>query len=273
MSQQPQGTSHQTTATPSWDWTQVPDKELEVLVDDSKGTEQAKEVKRNRQETVKKQRRAKVPIYSPTTGAKLGKMVVLIYQMACNKCQQKRKKKCSWVAEDREASMSGARKCTGMGGSQGEKKKRGQSGAEDEEVDKEAGVDKGSEMLVPCFEVAGSCLIGERELRHRLPPDDEYHGQLLVTQEQQVMVMEQQAAAQEAQAVTIQVYMQAMQGQMWPPFPPTMAPWVGVPQGGAASATGVVNEQGGSGMREGMKSGGSEQGDLGDEQGDEMDDK
>ncbi|KIK20950.1 hypothetical protein PISMIDRAFT_12586 [Pisolithus microcarpus 441] len=60
MSQQPQGTSHQTTATPSRDWTQVPDKELEVLMDDSEGTEQAKEVERDQQEMVKKQRRAEV---------------------------------------------------------------------------------------------------------------------------------------------------------------------------------------------------------------------
>ncbi|KIK20949.1 hypothetical protein PISMIDRAFT_12585 [Pisolithus microcarpus 441] len=176
--------------------------------------------------------------------------------------------------------MSGARKWAGMGGSQGKKKKRGQSGAEDEEVDEEVGVNEGSEMSAPHFEVAGSHLIGERELRHRLPPDDEYHRQLLIAQEQQVMamewqvvVMERMAVAQDAQAVAVQVYVQAMQGQMWPPFPPTMAPWVGVPQGRAASATGAVNEQGGSGMREGTKSGGSEQGDSGDEQGDEMDDE
>ncbi|KAI6022188.1 hypothetical protein PISMIDRAFT_14180 [Pisolithus microcarpus 441] len=263
MSQQPQGTSHQTTATPSRDWTQVPDEELEVLTDNSEGTEQAKEVEKDQQEMVKKQRRAEVhqqrveeawrreeeehqrseeeclvqerakqewrvqeeherqraeeaakqaasskgkgcveelqregqfvqtarmgsmPIYSPTTGAKLSEMVVPIYQAACNECQQrgeaqecrvvaggrscrpcrKRKKKCSWAAEDREVSMSGTRKQAGMGGSQGEKKKRGQSGAEDEEVDEEVGVDEGSEMLAPRFEVAGSRLIGERELR------------------------------------------------------------------------------------------------------------
>ncbi|KIK15994.1 hypothetical protein PISMIDRAFT_16093 [Pisolithus microcarpus 441] len=338
MSQQPQGTSRQTTAAPSWDWTQVPDEELEVLTDDSEGTERAKEVKKDRWETVKKQRRAEVrrqrveearrceeeerqrseeeclvrerakqerraqeecerqraeevakqaasskgkgrveelqregqlvqtarmgsmPIYSPTTGAKLGEMAVPIYRAACNECQQrgeaqecqvaaggrscgpcrKRKKKCSWAAEDREASTSGTRKRAGTGGSQGEKKKRGRSGAEDEEVDEE----------------------------------------LLVAQEQQVMVMERQAAAmeqmamaQEAQAVAVQVYMQAMQGQMWPPFPPTMTPRVGVPQGGAASATGVVDERGGLGAREGTKSGGSERGDSGDEWGDEMDDE
>ncbi|KIK12603.1 hypothetical protein PISMIDRAFT_18622 [Pisolithus microcarpus 441] len=176
--------------------------------------------------------------------------------------------------------MSGTRKQAGTGGLQGEKKKRGRSGAEDKEVDEEVGVNKGSEMSAPHFEVAGSCLIGERELRCRLPPDDEYHRWLLVAQEQQVMVMEWQAAvmermamAQEAQAVAIQVYVQAMQGQMWPPFPPTMAPQVGVPQGGAALATGAVNEWGGSGMREGTKSGGLEQGDSGDEWGDEMDDE
>ncbi|KIK15122.1 hypothetical protein PISMIDRAFT_16761 [Pisolithus microcarpus 441] len=372
MSQQAQGTSHQTTAAPSRDWTQVPDEELEVLTDDSEGTERAKEVGKDRWEMVKKQRRAKVrrqraeearwreeeerrrseeerlvreraeqerraqeererqraeevakqaasskgkgrveelqregqlvqttrmgsmPIYSPMTGAKLGEMAVPIYRAACDECQQqgeaqecrvaaggrscgpcrKQKKKCSWAAEDREASTSGARKRAGTGGSRGEKKKRGRSGAEDEEVD------EGSEMSAPRFEAAGSCLVGERELRQRLPPDDEYHRRLLVAQEQQVMAMERQAvamermaAAQEAQAVAIQVYVQAMQGQMWPPFPPTMTPQVGVPQGGAASATGAVNEQGGLGAREGTKSGGSERGDSGDEWGDEMDDK
>ncbi|KIK20931.1 hypothetical protein PISMIDRAFT_12676 [Pisolithus microcarpus 441] len=321
MSQQPQGTSCQTTAAPSWDWTQVPDEELEVLTDDSEGTEWAKEVKKDWWEMVKKQRRAEclvrerakqerqvqeererqraeevakqaasskgkghveelqregqlvqmarmgsMPIYSPMTGAKLGKMAVPIYQAACDECQQrgeaqecrvavggqscglcrKQKKKCSWAAEDQEASTSGMRKWAGTGGLQGKKKKRGRSGAEDEEVDEEVGVDEGSEMSAPRFKAAGSCLVGERELRQRLPPDNEYHRQLLIAQEQQVMAMEQQAVA--------------MQGQMWPPFPPTMTPRVGVPQGGAASATGAVDEQGG-----------LEWGDLGDERGDEMD--
>ncbi|KIK18117.1 hypothetical protein PISMIDRAFT_14592 [Pisolithus microcarpus 441] len=341
MSQQPQGTSCQTTAAPSRDWTQVPNEELEVLTDDSEGTQQAKEVEKDQREMVKKQRRAEVcrqraeeawwraeeerqrseeeclvqerakqewraqeererqraeevakqaasskgkgcveelqregqlvqtarmgsmPIYSPTTGAKLGEMAVLIYQAACDECQQrgeaqecqvaaggrscgpcrKQKKKCSWAAEDREASTSGMRKWAGTGGLRGKKKKRGRSGAKDEEVNEEVGVDEGSEMSAPRFEAAGSHLVGERELRRRLPPNDEYHGRLLVAQEQQVMAMEQMATAQEAQAVAIQAYVQAMQGQMWPPFPPTMTPWVGVPQGGAVSATGVVNEQ------------------------------
>ncbi|KIK15073.1 hypothetical protein PISMIDRAFT_16794 [Pisolithus microcarpus 441] len=345
MSQQPQGTSCQTTATPSRDWTQVPDKELEVLMDDFEGTKQAKEVERDQQEMraeeawqheeeecqrseeehlawerakqerwaqeEHKRQRAKeaakqaasskgkghveelqregqlvqmarmgsMPIYSPMTGAKLSKMVVPIYQVACDECQQrgeaqecqvavggqscrpcrKQKKKCSWVAKDQEVSTSGTRKQAGMGGSWGKKKKRGQSGAKDKEVDEEVGVNEGSKMLAPHFEAAGSHLIGERELRHRLPPDDEYHRRLLIAQEQQVMAMEQQAMA--------------MQGQMWPPFPPTMVPWVGVPQGRAASATRAVDEWGGLGTREGTKSGGSEWGDSGDEQGDEMDDE
>ncbi|KIK29662.1 hypothetical protein PISMIDRAFT_6912 [Pisolithus microcarpus 441] len=376
MSQQPQGTSCQTTTAPSWDWTRVPDEELELMMDDSKGTKQAKEVERDWWEMVKKQRRAEVcrqraeeawqhkeeehqrseeeclawerakqewraqeeherqrakeaakqtasskgkgyveelqregqlvqmarmgsmPIYSPMTGAKLSEMAVLIYWAACDECQQrgeaqecwvavggrscrpcrKRKKKCSWAAEDREASTSGVRKWAGTGGSWGKKKKRGQSGAKDEEVNEEVGVNEGSKMSAPRFKVAGSHLVGERELRCRLPPDDKYHGWLLIAQEQQVMAMEWQAmamermaAAQEAQAVTIQVYVQVMQGQMWPLFPLTMAPWVGVPQGRAMSATGVADERGGSGTREGTKSGGSERGDSGDEQGDEMD--
>ncbi|KIK16434.1 hypothetical protein PISMIDRAFT_15819 [Pisolithus microcarpus 441] len=55
MSQQPQGMSLQTTAAPSWDWTQVPNKELEALMDNSKGTEQAKEAERDRQEALKKE--------------------------------------------------------------------------------------------------------------------------------------------------------------------------------------------------------------------------
>ncbi|KIK11671.1 hypothetical protein PISMIDRAFT_19343 [Pisolithus microcarpus 441] len=215
MSQQPQGMSCQTTAAPSQDWTQVPDKELEVLTDDSEGTEQAKEVERDRQEMVKKQRRAKerakqeqwaqeeqerqraeeaakqtasskgkghveelqregqlmqmarmgsMPIYSPTTGTKLSKMAVPIYWVACDECQQKRKKKCSWAAEDQEASTSGTRKRAGTGGSWGKKKKRGQSGAEDEEVDEEVGVDKGSKMSAPRFEVVWATLL-EREKR------------------------------------------------------------------------------------------------------------
>ncbi|KIK23091.1 hypothetical protein PISMIDRAFT_11213, partial [Pisolithus microcarpus 441] len=242
----------------------------------SKGKGRVEELQREGQ-LVQTTRMGSMPIYSPTTGAKLGEMAVPIYRAACDECQQrgeaqecrvaaggrscgpcrKRKKKCSWAAEDREASTSGARKRAGTGGLQGEKKKRGRSGAEDEEVDEEVGVDDGSEMSAPHFEAAGSRLIGERELRRRLPPDDEYHGRLLVAQEQQVMAMEQQAAAmermaaaQEAQAVAVQVYVQAMQGQMWPPFPPTMTPRVGVPQGGAASATGAVDERGGSGARE-----------------------
>ncbi|KIK23461.1 hypothetical protein PISMIDRAFT_10944 [Pisolithus microcarpus 441] len=251
----------------------------------SKGKGHVEELQREGQ-LVQMARMGSMPIYSPMTGAKLGEMAVLIYRAACDECQQrgeaqeKQKKKCSWAAEDQEVSTSGARKRAGTGGSWGEKKKRGRSGAEDEEVDEEVGVDEGSEMSAPRFEAAGSHLVGERELRRRLPPDDEYHRRLLIAQEQQVMAMEQQAVAmermamaQEAQAVTVQVYVQAMQGQMWPPFPPTMTPWVGVPQGGAVSATGVVDEQGGSGMREGTKSGGSEWGDSGDERGDEMDDK
>ncbi|KIK21175.1 hypothetical protein PISMIDRAFT_12439 [Pisolithus microcarpus 441] len=348
MSQQPQGTSRQTTAAPSWDWTQVPNEELEVLTDNSKGTEQAKEVERDQQEMVKKQRRAKVHRQraeearrhkeeehqrleeehlvweraeqewwvqeecerqraeeaAKQAASSKGKGCVEELQREGQLVQMARCMARPWMdgqhahllphnwgqawqdggpdllgglqqvpaarggprvsgdTEDREASTSSARKWAGTGGSQGKKKKRGRSGAEDKEVDKEAPT------------------IGERELRHRLPPNDKYHGWLLVTQEQQVMAMEQQvavmeqmAAAQEAQAVTIQVYVQAMQGQMWPPFPLTMAPQVGVPQGGAASATGAVDEQGGLGMREVMKSGGLEQGDLGDEQGDEMDDE
>ncbi|KIK25613.1 hypothetical protein PISMIDRAFT_9592 [Pisolithus microcarpus 441] len=59
MSQQPQGMSRQTTATPSRDWTWVPNEELEVLMDDSEGTEWAKEVEKDQQEMVKKQRRAR----------------------------------------------------------------------------------------------------------------------------------------------------------------------------------------------------------------------
>ncbi|KIK18420.1 hypothetical protein PISMIDRAFT_14405 [Pisolithus microcarpus 441] len=331
MSQQPQGTSRQTTAAPSRDWTQVPDEELEVLMDDSKGTEWAKEVEKDWRETVKKLRRAEVrrqraeeawwceeeehrrseeerlvreraeqerwaqeererqraeevakqaasskgkgrveelqregqlvqtarmgsmPIYSPTTGAKLGKMAVLIYRVACDECQQR--------GEAQECRL-------GSRGSRGVNKWREEVGwdgrlvgREEEEVDEEVGVDEGSEMSAPRFEAAGSCLVGERELRRRLPPDDEYHRWLLIAQEQQVMAMERQ------------VYVQAMQGQMWPPFPPTMTPRVGVPQGGAALATGAVDERGGSGAREGTKSGGSEWGDSGDERGDEMDDE
>ncbi|KIK12605.1 hypothetical protein PISMIDRAFT_18617 [Pisolithus microcarpus 441] len=311
MSQQPQSMSCQPTAAPSQDWTQVPDEELEVLMDDSKGTEQAKEAKRNEclaweqaeweqwaQEECKRQRAKEaaqqtmsgkgkghveelqregqlmqmtrciahswmgsMPIYSPMTGAKLSEMVVLIYWAACNECQQKQKKKCSCVAKGHKALMSGTRKWAGTGGSQGEKKKRGWSGAEDDEADEEVGVNKGSEMSAPQFEVAGSHLVGERERRHRWAPDNKYHRQLLVAQEQQVMVMEQQAvavkqmaAAQEAQVVAVQVYMQ-----------------VGVPQGGASSATEAVGKQGGSGVREGMKSGGLEQEDSGEEWGNEMD--
>ncbi|KIK20430.1 hypothetical protein PISMIDRAFT_13017 [Pisolithus microcarpus 441] len=178
MSQQPQGTSCQPTAAPSHDWTQVPDEELEVLMDNSKGTKQAKEAKRKAlqheeeecqqleeehlvwewaeqeqwvQEEHERQRAKEaaqqtmsgkgkghmeelqregqlmqmtrmgsMPIYSPTTGAQLGEMAVPIYQVACDKCQQrgeahecwvaaggqscglcrKQKKKCSWAAKD-----------------------------------------------------------------------------------------------------------------------------------------------------------------------------
>ncbi|KAI6011880.1 hypothetical protein BKA83DRAFT_4570112 [Pisolithus microcarpus] len=59
------------------------------------------------------------------------------------------KKKCSWAAEDHKALTSGARKWAGMGGLHGKKKKRGLSGAEDDEVDKEVGIDEGSEMAGP----------------------------------------------------------------------------------------------------------------------------
>ncbi|KIK29648.1 hypothetical protein PISMIDRAFT_6893 [Pisolithus microcarpus 441] len=124
----------------------------------------------------------------------------------------------------------------------------------------EAGVDEGSEALVPRFEAAGSCLIGGRELRCRLPPDDEYHGRLLVAQEEQAIalewqavVMERMATAQEAQAVAVQV--------------------VGVPQGRASSGTAAVAEWDGLGVGEGVKSGGSEWGGSADEWDDEMDDE
>ncbi|KAI6011925.1 hypothetical protein BKA83DRAFT_4501419 [Pisolithus microcarpus] len=211
MSQQLQSMGHQTTAIPSWDLSQVPDDALEVLMDDSEGTKQAKEAEKGRQEAVKREHQAEeqeqqeqeeqrakevaklaasskgkgmgsMPLYSPMTGAKISKMAVPIFQ--------KQKKKCSWVAEDQEALTSGTRKQAGPGCLLGEKKKRGWSGAEDKEVDKEVGANKGSEMSVPCFEAAGSCLIGERELRHGLPPDDKYHRQLLVAQEEQAIALE-----------------------------------------------------------------------------------
>ncbi|KIK19882.1 hypothetical protein PISMIDRAFT_13366 [Pisolithus microcarpus 441] len=113
-------------------------------------------------------------------------------------------------------------------------------------------------MLAPYFELAGSCLVGEEE-------------QQVMVMERQAVAMEWMASVQEAQVLGIQVYVQAMQGQVWLPFLPTMVPWAGVPQGGGALATEAVGEQGVSGMREGMKSGGLEQEDLGGEWGNEMD--
>ncbi|KAI5982378.1 hypothetical protein EDD15DRAFT_2202961 [Pisolithus albus] len=247
------------------------------------------------------------PLYSPTTGAQVSSMAVPIYRAACEECQQRGelsecrpaaggrscwacrrwKKKCSWAAEDRAALGSVSRKQAGTGGSRGEKKKRGRSGAEDEEDDEEVGADEGSEMSAPRFEAGGSRLVGERELRQRLPLDDEYHGQLLVAQEEQALVLGQQVAAmewmasvQEAQALAIQVYVQVMQGYMWPPFPPTMVPRMGVPQGGAQSGAAVGAEREGSAMREVERSGGSERegggsgsdrGGSGEERGEEMD--
>ncbi|KAI5981449.1 hypothetical protein EDD15DRAFT_2379545 [Pisolithus albus] len=231
------------------------------------------------------------PLYSPTTGAQVSSMAVPIYQAACEECQQRGelsecrpaaggrscwacrrwKKKCSWAAEDRAALGSVSRKRAGTGGSRSEKKKRGRSGAEDEEDDEEVGADEGSEMSAPRFEAGGSRL----------------HGQLLVAQEEQALVLGRQVAAmewmasvQEAQALAIQVYVQAMQGHMWPPFPPTMVPRMGVPQGGAQSGAAVGVEREGSAMREVERSGGSERegggsgsdrGGSGEERGEEMD--
>ncbi|KIK17439.1 hypothetical protein PISMIDRAFT_15122 [Pisolithus microcarpus 441] len=355
MSNPQTSTSRQSTAAPSWDFSQVPDEGLEVQMDDSEETEHAKETKKGQCEAVKKERRAEIhrqrvaeqeqwvreecerqraeeasqqaasakgkgcveelqresrlvqmtrmgatPVYSPTTGARIGSMAVPIYWEACKECQlwgepgecqvavggrscglcRKWKKKCSWVAKDWAASVSGSCKQVGTGGSQGERKKRGCSNVDDGGADTEAGVDEGSKASAPRFEAAGSCLVGERELRHRLPPDDEYHGRLLVAQEeqaialeQQVAAMEQMAVAQEAQAVAMQVYMQVMQGQIWLPFPLMMMPRVGVPQGRALLGTVAVAEQDGSGVGEGTKSGGSERGGSADERDDEMDDE
>ncbi|KIK14987.1 hypothetical protein PISMIDRAFT_16868, partial [Pisolithus microcarpus 441] len=265
----------------------------------TKGKGRVEELQRESR-VVQTTRMGSMPIYSPTTGAKLGEMAVPIYRVACEECQlrgeagecrvaaggrscgpcRKRKKKCSWAAEDRAASASGSRKRAGTGGSRGERKKRGRSEADGEEADEEVGVDEGSEMSAPRFESAGSRLVGEEGAGRRWAEVDEYHGRLLVAQEQQVMAMERQAAAmermasaQEAQALAIQVYVQAMQGQVWPPFPPTMVPRTGAPQGGGASATEAVGEQGVSGMREVTRSGGSEREDSGDERGDVMDDE
>ncbi|KIK22952.1 hypothetical protein PISMIDRAFT_11223 [Pisolithus microcarpus 441] len=136
------------------------------------------------------------PVYSPTTGAQIGSMAVPIYREACEECQlqgepgecrvaaggrscgpcRKQKKKCSSAAEDRAASVSGSHERAGTGGSRGKQKRRGRSEVDDGGADMEAGVDEGSEASAPHFKAAGSHLVGERELRCRLPPDDEYHG-------------------------------------------------------------------------------------------------
>ncbi|KAI6011708.1 hypothetical protein PISMIDRAFT_13107 [Pisolithus microcarpus 441] len=141
------------------------------------------------------------------TGAQIGSMVVPIYWEACKECQlwgepgecwvavggrscglcRKRKKKCSWAAKDWAVLVSGSCKRVGTGGSRDERKKRGCSEVDDGGANMEAGVDKGSKASAPCFEAAGSHLIGERELRRRLPPNDKYHGRLLVAQEEQVV--------------------------------------------------------------------------------------
>ncbi|KIK11738.1 hypothetical protein PISMIDRAFT_19273, partial [Pisolithus microcarpus 441] len=239
MSSQQASSSRQSAST-SRDLSQAPDEDLEVRTDDSEETERAKEAEKSRREAVKKERRAEeerekqlaeeaarqaasgrgkgrvdelqregllvqttrmgtTPLYSPTTGAQVGSMAVPIYRAACEECQQQGGERRSAAGRPKIGLRRGAFRGSGLG-------------LEGPAVGRRREAEEGSEMSAPRFEAGGSHLVGERELRQRLPPDDEYHGRLLVAQEEQALAlgrqaaaMEQMASAQEAQALAVQV--------------------------------------------------------------------